>query len=257
MPLWLFFAFLPSCRKKSSSDILDESEEILLEEERFPPPRTVEEPKCVIESGEVALLTRKGILDPHGRLWDPKDCRFKGSSTLRFHYNESPAEEDTMSNEAPAVPTTPSVPAVPETPEVSTDALSPEELTAEVPHSDIADVSAAADAAAKMGGDYAPLVGLALAAMAILGGGKAWAFYKERGEQKHELEMAKLKMQAQDPNMRPQPCKQAQAQLDEKLESIERKIAKLERHSFDMGDFDGDDCMRRLKKLERRLSDED
>lgn len=250
--LLFLLVLFPSCKKSAPVQVQH------IEEDRYPPPK-VEEPKCVIKSGEVALLTRDGILDPRGQLWKPLDCRFEGSSTLRFHYNEEPADEDQpMSSEiaTPEAPTSETVEAVQEPAVVMQEPLT--EASAGVSTaSELADVSGAADAAAKLGGDYAPLVGLALAAMAILGGGKAWAFYKERSEQKHALEMAKLKMQAQDPNMRPQPCKQAQAQLDEKLESIERKIAKLERHSFDLGDFDGDDCIRRLKKLERRLSDED
>ena len=156
----------------------------------------------------------------------------------------------------PAAPVPAPVPAVAPVPVAAapqTDLIA----TTEVPSSDLADVTGAANAAAQLGGDYAPLVGLALAAMAILGGNKAWAFYKERGERKHALEMEKLKMQAASPNSRPQPCKQAQVELDQKLEAMERKLAKLERHSLDMGDFDGDDCMRRLKKLERRLAEED
>lgn len=122
---------------------------------------------------------------------------------------------------------------------------------------DMADVSAAADAAASLGGDYAPLVGLALAAMAILGGKQAWSFYKERSERQHELEMTKLKMQAQDPNSRPHPCKNAQLDIDKRFEELENKINKIERKSVSLDTEDIEDMMRKVRKLERAMRDSD
>ena len=52
-----------------------------------------------------------------------------------------------------------------------------------------AGVTAAADAAKSLGGDYAPMVALALAGMAVAGGSKAWSYYRDRAEQKHEQEL--------------------------------------------------------------------
>lgn len=131
------------------------------------------------------------------------------------------------------------------------------ETSAEMPVTDdLADVSGAAGAAAQLGGEYAPVVGIVLAGMAILGGSKAWAFYRERAEQRHELAMTELKMRAADPAVRPQPCQQAQAQVDQRLDEQDRKIAKLERHAVEMQDFDGEDMARRVKRIERRLRED-
>jgi len=236
------------------------------------------DPSCVIRSGEVAIITTKGLILPDGSLRDQKNCSFEKGSTLRLHYEEETTQSFEEEKPMPDTPTPEAVPptvtasatepppapvlttataAVPAAPVAAPVAAPQTELiaTTEVPSSDLADVTGAANAATQLGGDYAPIVGLLLAAMAILGGGKAWGYYRERAEQKHALEMEKLKIQSVSPSSRPPSCKQAQVQVDERLDAHEKKISKLERQSLELGDLDGDEVLRRLKKLERRLAE--
>ena len=115
------------------------------------------------------------------------------------------------------------------------------------------DITAAADAAKSLGGDYAPMVALALAGMAVAGGSKAWSFYRDRAEQKHEQEMQKLKMEAQSQGMdgqQPPPCKIATAKMQAEVAgSIEKKTSMIS------ADFDGEDVERQIKRMKKRIDE--
>ena len=84
--LLFLVVLLSSCRKKAPVQAQHTEEA----PHPTPPPPKAEEPECVIESGEVALITYQGILDPHGRLWEPTDCYFEVNSTIRLYYGEPP-----------------------------------------------------------------------------------------------------------------------------------------------------------------------
>tara|TARA_R100000808_G_C2139451_1_gene147360 strand:- start:169 stop:687 length:519 start_codon:yes stop_codon:yes gene_type:complete len=121
------------------------------------------------------------------------------------------------------------------------------------------DITAAADAAKSLGGDYAPMVALALAGMAVAGGSKAWSFYRDRAEQKHEQEMQKLKMEAQSQGMegqQPPPCKVATAKMQAEIDALKLKIGSIEKKtSMISADFDGEDVERQIKRMKKRIDE--
>ena len=121
------------------------------------------------------------------------------------------------------------------------------------------DITAAADAAKSLGGDYAPMVAVALAGMAVAGGSKAWSFYRDRAEQKHEQEMQKLKMEAQSQGMegqQPPPCQAATAKMQAEIDSIKSKIGSIEKKtSMISADFDGEDVERKIKRMKKRIDE--
>jgi len=121
------------------------------------------------------------------------------------------------------------------------------------------DITAAADAAKALGGDYAPMVALALTGMAVAGGSKAWSFYRERAEQKHEQEMQKLKMEAQSQGMegeQPPPCKVATAKMQAEVDALKSKIGSIEKKtSMISADFDGEDVERQIKRMKKRIDE--
>lgn len=101
-----------------------------------------------------------------------------------------------------------------------------------------------------------PLLALALAVLAVVGGGSAWKLWTKRSEQAHELAMKRLEMEAATMNgtAQPPPCQTKQAETDAKLAALEGRVAKAERTSLAMGDdFDPDDIQKRLVLLERAM----
>ena len=121
------------------------------------------------------------------------------------------------------------------------------------------DITAAADAAKSIGGDSAPMVALALAGMAVAGGSKAWSYYRDRAEQKHEQEMQKLKMEAQSQGMegqQPPPCQAANQKLQAEIDGIKSKIGNIEKKtSMISADFDGEDVERQIKRMKKRIDE--
>jgi hypothetical protein len=121
------------------------------------------------------------------------------------------------------------------------------------------DITAAADAAKSLGGDYAPMVAIALAGMAVAGGSKAWNFYRERAEQNHEQEMQKLKMEAQSQGMegeQPPPCKAASTKMQAELDEVKSKLSAIQKKtSMISSDFDGEDVERQIKRMKKRIDE--
>ena len=121
------------------------------------------------------------------------------------------------------------------------------------------DITAAADAAKSLGGDYAPMVAIALTGMAVAGGSKAWSFYRERAEQKHEQEMQKLKMEAQSQGMEGEqspPCKAASAKMQAELDDVKSKLSAVQKKtSMISADFDGEDVERQIKRMKKRIDE--
>lgn len=239
--------------------------------------------RCVVAAGEVAEITSQGLLLKDGSVWPHDECELQVGAILRFYYTDNEQENimpqpaqppaHVESAETHAAEPSASVPAA-KTDAIPTEAATvvvaetePKPATDEQPHEattavpDAAhDVTAAADAAAKLGGDYAPLVAIVLAAIAVLGGSKAWSFYKERSSQKHELALKQLEVQAQvnAPTVQPPPCQVAQAKVDAqllehsaKLSELERKAAAAERKAASLPDVDVGELDERVAKLEK------
>ena len=121
------------------------------------------------------------------------------------------------------------------------------------------DITAAADAAKALGGDYAPMVAIALTGMAVAGGSKAWSFYRDRAEQKHEQEMQKLKMEARSQGMegqQPPPCAARSTAMQAEIDGLKSKIGSIEKKtSMISADFDGEDVERQIKRLKKRVDE--
>tara|TARA_R100001443_G_scaffold98757_2_gene105827 strand:+ start:4133 stop:4570 length:438 start_codon:yes stop_codon:yes gene_type:complete len=119
------------------------------------------------------------------------------------------------------------------------------------------EINQVTNAAAEIGGEYAPVLAIILALLAVLGGKKAWSFYSERAEQKHELELKKLEMQrdmAGAGAVSPPPCQAVQAKLEASLEETKAKVASLEKRLLVIGDdFDSEDIERKVKRLQKAV----
>ena len=198
------------------------------------------------------------------------DCKLELGSPIRI-YDEKPVEKETkpMAQETKAEDAAPAPAPEPQL------APAPEPAPAPAPVETVAtpaavddlvesvgvsqDITAAADAAKSLGGDYAPMVAIALAGMAVAGGSKAWNFYRERAEQKHEQEMQKLKMEAQSQGMEGEPppaCQAANQKMQADLDEIKSKLGAVQKKtSMISADFDGEDVERQIKRMKKRIDE--
>jgi uncharacterized protein HemX len=106
------------------------------------------------------------------------------------------------------------------------------------------------------GGDS--MLAIILALIAVVGGGAAWKFYRQYSEQKHEQKMAQMKMNAKAQGMsgaQPPPCQVANAKLEAEIKQIKSRLNTIDNKMSLNADFDGDFIERKVKKLERRLSE--
>jgi len=195
------------------------------------------------------------------------DCKLDVGSPIRI-YDENPVQEETKTvanetkQEAPKPPPAP-VKAPDPVPEPAPAAVetvaapAAPELVESVGVSQ--DITAAADAAKSLGGDYAPMVAIALAGMAVAGGSKAWSYYRDRAEQKHEQEMQKLKIEAQSQGMdgqQPPPCQAANQKMQAELDDVKSKLSAVQKKtSMISADFDGEDVERQIKRIKKRIDE--
>lgn len=130
--------------------------------------------------------------------------------------------------------------------------------SAGLPAGDGPDFSGALGAAEALGDSpYAPFVLLAIAALTVLGGKKAWDFWGERSARQHELELRKLDIQAQQAGLQgaqPPPCQVKQAETDARLSALEEAVKEVRQATGGLGGFDPEvveDIDKRLKRVER------
>ena len=108
------------------------------------------------------------------------------------------------------------------------------------------------------------VTGIALALVAVAGGGAAWKFYSQKAEQSHELAKEKLKIESAAQGLngaQPPPCQAANTAIEQRLtaltarvEAAEAKAAAAEKKSLSLGaDFDAEDVERRIKRVERQI----
>jgi hypothetical protein len=123
------------------------------------------------------------------------------------------------------------------------------------------DITAAADAAKSIGGEHAPVVAVALAGMAVAGGSKAFKLYRDWAEQKHEREMKRLEIEAQNQGLegeQPPPCAAKSAAMQAEIDSLKAKLAGIERKTASISaDFDGEDVERQVKRMKKRMDEMD
>ena len=195
------------------------------------------------------------------------DCKLDVGSPIRI-YDEKPVQEETksVSNETKKEAPKPAPAPVKAPDPVPEPAAAAVETVAAPAVSDLVesvgvsqDITAAADAAKSLGGDYAPMVAIALAGMAVAGGSKAWSYYRDRAEQKHEQEMQKLKIEAQSQGMegeQPPPCKAASAKMQAELDEVKSKLSAVQKKtSMISADFDGEDVERQIKRMKKRIDE--
>jgi|TARA_E500000305_G_scaffold88585_1_gene75368 hypothetical protein len=195
------------------------------------------------------------------------DCELKIGSSIRI-YDETPTEEETkpVANETKTEKPAPAPEPVEQPAPAPTPAPEPTETVAAPAVSDLVesvgvsqDITAAADAAKSLGGDYAPMVAIALAGMAVAGGSKAWSYYRDRAEQKHEQEMQKLKIEAQSQGMegeQPPPCQAANQKIQAEVDALKSKLSAVQKKtSMISADFDGEDVERQIKRMKKRIDE--
>ena len=195
------------------------------------------------------------------------DCKLDVGSPIRI-YDETPVQEDTKpvenetKQEAPKPPPAPvkAPDPVPEPAPAAVETVAAPAVPDLVESVGVSqDITAAADAAKSLGGDYAPMVAIALAGMAVAGGSKAWSYYRDRAEQKHEQEMQKLKIEAQSQGMdgqQPPPCQAANQKMQAELDEVKSKLSAVQKKtSMISADFDGEDVERQIKRMKKRIDE--
>ena len=199
-------------------------------------------PNCTLKPGSRAVLLSDGELRYQRETHDLRDCSLESGSTIRI-YTEAPSER-----EADRILTKRKVEAMEE---------EQIETVEEIPVS--AEIEQATSVASDIGGEYAPVLAVVLALLAVLGGKKAWSFYSERAEQKHELELKKLEMQrdiAGAGSAPPPSCQAVYTKIEASLEETRAKVAALEKRLVVLGDdFDSEDMERKVKRLQKAVRD--
>jgi len=209
---------------------------------------------CTLHASEVAVVGKDSRTSSEG---DP--CAVEAGAVFRFDYAAPPAPprkrmEPVTQPPAPA-PVAPVVPELPAVPAPATLTATVEQPAAPTP----ADLTKIAEST---GGN--PMLTIALAAIAVLGGGAAWKHWQKVSEQKHEQAMEDKRLAAQAQglgNAQPIPCQtvakvQAEAitKLTEAVAAYDARITAVEKKSRSVSaDFDGDDVSERLEKAEREI----
>lgn len=110
-----------------------------------------------------------------------------------------------------------------------------------------------------------PMVMLALAGIAVLGGSAGWKHWNKLSEQKHEQKMEEMKLQAQAQGLngaQPPPCAAANLKLEAELKALQaqvaenaQKMAKIEKKTmaFSASDFDPEEWEQWKVKVDKKL----
>ena len=199
-------------------------------------------PDCTLKQGSRAILLDGGEVRYQRETHKIQDCSLESGSTIRI-YTEAPSER-----EADRLLTKRKVK------EMEEEQI---ETVEEIPVS--AEIEQATSVASDIGGEYAPVLAVVLALLAVLGGKKAWSFYSERAEQKHELELKKLEIQrdmAGAGSAPPPSCQTVYTKIEASLEETRAKVASLEKRLIVLGDdFDSEDMERKVKRLQKAVRD--
>lgn len=191
-------------------------------------------------------------MHPSGVRCTIEEMELQKDAGFRFHYGE----ETTQMDPIPPDPITPETPAEPGMPSLDAPAPAPQILEAQTTEpapaptaADLAEISKAT------GGDSTLTIVLAL--VAVIGGAAGWKFWGKLSEQKHEQQMAKLKLQANAQGLngaQPPPCQAAQAKVEADIADLKARLAGVEKKSATIGaDFDAEDIERQVKKLTKTV----
>lgn len=238
-----------------------------------------EQNSCVLSEDSISMLVQESLLPGGSPTWLPgglPDCELSVGAVIRIPYDpddiaemaETFGEGETMSDEdkidaeeavAEALPPihveddSPDEEPLPEEADMPEEAS--EDLTAhEVQPSDPSGglVGEFNSLAQTTGQDS--MLTIVLAALAVVGGGAAWKFYRQHSEQKHEQKMTQMKLEAKAKGMEgqpPGPCQTVHAKLTADVEELKARLDKADKKLALNADFDGDELERKVRKLEK------
>ena len=227
--------------------------------------------ECIVKSGETAVVKPDGLLLNDGTTvpdWSEK-CTIENGANIEMSLaqeeeNETIVQKNkkTIKKETVEMPpenkeNAESTVAAPETSTIVADEAPKQvlptetEATTSVPSAPF-DVNQLVQSTGGGAG-----VAIALAAVAVVGGGAAWKFYQKFAEQKHEQKMKELDIKAQQQGLngaQPPPCQAQNAILEARMAAIEGKLATIEKKSASFSaDFDADELEGRVVKLEKKI----
>ena len=210
---------------------------------------------CEVRSGNYAILLENSNVRVDRKTHSIKDCFIDNGSVIRI-YSRTPTEQEadlldpgrTAPEETKEMPEeTKELAEIEEPPaeeEVSEQILVPSEI------------EQAVVTANELSGDYGPILAVVMAGIAVMGGKKAWSFYSQKAEQKHEMEMKKLEMEQKSNNsdgQSPPACQAVHAKLEAEVSAMQTKVGLMEKKMLVMDDFDPEDLERKVKKLNKAV----
>ncbi len=185
-----------------------------------PPPAR---PWCALPPGGVVVLY-PGVSKVY------ENCDFPPGTTFRAYYDGDPPMDTDTPIPAPAEPK-------PLIEQPAAPAFDPSQLQ-------------------QLGAEN-PMLAIALAAVAVLGGGAAWKHWGKMSEQKHEQAMKQLELQASAqanvPTVQPPPCQAADAATQARISALEGRLAKAEQASSSVSLGLSDEMEERIAKLEKAV----
>ena len=221
---------------------------------------------CEVKSGNYAILLENSNVRVDQKTHAIDDCLIGTGSVIRIYSNtptageadrldpgrpkakakKSKVEQDMSEKTEEQQPTQElvEVESVPLEETVSEQILVPSEI------------EQAVATANELGGDYGPVLAVVLAGMAVMGGKKAWSFYSQKAEQRHEMEMKKLEMEQKSSNsdgQSPPACQAVHAKLEAEVSAMQTKVGLMEKKLLVMDDFDPEDPERKVKKLNKAV----
>lgn len=173
--------------------------------------------ECVVGAGEVLEIEE-------GSAALLRDCRIEEGAILRLHYggDEVPELQPTP-DDLPVEPRTASAPVAggTESPGGTADprpAAQAQTLEAPTEALDLSQVGELAQ------GDSTLMILLAI--IAIVGGGTAWKFYGQWASQRHEQAMARIELERTQAGLggaQPPPCQVKQAEVEKRLDALDKR----------------------------------
>ena len=210
---------------------------------------------CEVKSGNYAILLEGSNVRVDQKTHSIKDCLIDTGSVIRI-YSRTPTEQeaDLLDPGRPAPVETK------EMPEETKELVEIEEPPAEEEVSEQilvpSEIEQAVVTANELSGDYGPILAVVMAGIAVMGGKKAWSFYSQKAEQRHEMEMKKLEMEQKSSNsdgQSPPACQAVHAKLEAEVSAMQKKVGLMEKRLLVMDDFDPEDLERKVKKLTKSV----
>ncbi len=210
---------------------------------------------CEVKSGNYAILLEGSNVRVDQKTHSIKDCLIDTGSVIRV-YSRTPTEQeaDLLDPGRPAPVETK------EMPEETKELVEIEEPLAEEEVSEQilvpSEIEQAVVTANELGGEYAPILAVVMAGIAVMGGKKAWSFYSQKAEQRHEMEMKRMEMEQKSNNndgQSPPACQAVHAKLEAEVSAMQKKVGLMEKKLLIMDDFDPEDLERKVKKLTKSV----